>query len=77
MKTFARTESVISPSPAAATGLSISALNRKRATTVEAMENDPKRIETRAAMRVRLSKPGKDRKVTDADKTIAAFPLLN
>jgi hypothetical protein len=43
------------------------------ATTVEAMEKAEKRIVTKPATRAILSKPGRERKVTDALKRIAAF----
>jgi hypothetical protein len=43
------------------------------ATTVDAMENEEKRIATNPATRAILSRPGKERKVTDALKRIAAF----
>jgi hypothetical protein len=37
------------------------------------MENEEKRIATNPATRAILSRPGKERKVTDALKRIAAF----
>jgi hypothetical protein len=52
----------------------MSALCLKIATNVDAIENEAKRIATNPAIRAILSNPGKERKVTDALKTIAAFP---
>jgi len=44
----------------------------KIATSVAAMENDAKRVDTRPAILAILFKLGKDRNVTDALSTIAA-----
>jgi hypothetical protein len=51
----------------------MSALTLKSAMTEEAMLAVAQRIATNAAIRAILSRPGKERKVTDALKTIAAF----
>lgn len=68
------TESITSPSPpTCAVGHSKSALYLNIATRVETIENDEKSIATNPATRAILSKPGKERKVTDALKRIAAF----
>jgi hypothetical protein len=67
------TESITSPSPATCAGLSKSALYLNIATRVDAMENEEKRIATNPATRAILSRPGKERKVTDALKRTAAF----
>ena len=55
------------------TGRSSSALCLKTATPVAASANAAKSIATMAAVRVTPSKPGKERKVTDALNTIAAL----
>jgi hypothetical protein len=54
-------------------GLSKSALYLNTATRVDAMENEDKRIATNPAIRAILSRPGEERKVTDALKRTAAF----
>jgi hypothetical protein len=51
----------------------MSVLYLKMATNVAAMEKEAKSVATRPAILAKLSKPGKDRKVTDALKTIAAY----
>jgi hypothetical protein len=45
----------------------------KIATSVAAIENAPKRMATKLVVRERASKPGKERKVTDALNTMAAL----
>jgi hypothetical protein len=69
------TESITSPSPPRCAGLSKSALYLNTATRVDAMENEEKRIATNPAIRAILSRPGKERKVTDALKRTAAFRM--
>jgi hypothetical protein len=54
-------------------GRSKSALCLKMATTVAAIENAAKRIATIPVVREKASKPGKERKVTDALNTTAAL----
>jgi hypothetical protein len=54
-------------------GRSKSALCLKIATTVDAIENAAKRIATIPVIREKASKPGKERKVTDALNTTAAL----
>ena len=58
-------------------GRSKSALCLKIATTVAAIENAAKRTATMPVVREKASKPGKERKVTDALNTTAAFGLLS
>jgi hypothetical protein len=59
--------------PGEVIALSISALNRKRAMMDEVMLAAEKSIATKPATREMLSKPGKERKVTDVLKTMVAF----
>ncbi len=55
--------------------LIISALNLKIATSVAAMENEAKRVATRPGTRETASTPGKERNVTEALNTIAAYGI--
>lgn len=50
----------------------MSALYLNIATNVAAMENEANRVAIRPAIRATLSRPGKERNVTAALKTIAA-----
>ena len=63
----------IPSTPTCAIGRSRSALCRKTATPVAATANAAKRTATMLALRVILSRPGKERNVTDALRTRAAF----
>ena len=71
---IARTEITIIPSiPTCDRGRSKSALCLKIATTVAAIENAAKSMATMPVVLERASKPGKERKVTDALNTTAAL----
>ena len=59
--------------PICGTRLSKSVLCRRTATPVATIVNAAKRTATIPAVRATESKPGKERKVTDALSTIAAF----
>lgn len=70
------TETPAMPSmPMCDTGRSKSALCLRIATPLAAIAKTAKRIVTIAVVRVILSKPGRERKVTDVLNTIAAFFL--
>ncbi len=68
------TDTIRNPSaPTTDTARSASALYLNSATTVDAIENAEKRTAMSPATRAILSSPGKERNVTDALKTMAAF----